>query len=319
MPRMQKYRGHYLIGIDGDDLNFLPSKDLLENNYRGFSTVNNQETHYLKMYLTKAVDLLSGTVLNFDYSSTQDEIGMACGMISSLPAGSIAIYDRLYLSSILIETHASCGSLFLARCKTGATFKEIMGFCKDKKKRSHFEYQTNTGEIVTINLIKIKNPKKKGEYIILATNIDTTDWDSDEIANVYTLRWDCETANRDSTSSLKMDQWHSSFLNGILQEIYTHFIMFNTSKITIFENGGYEINLKNNITKKSNFKLIFSMMVSLLPKVLKGKVRTISTDIKIWIKRTIEKRKRLKRHYDRVIKKKGRLFPLKSLVKRRAR
>ena len=93
-------------------------------------------------------------------------------------------------------------------------------------------------------------------------------WTSKEVANLYTLRWDCETSNRDSTSTLKIEQWHSEFHNGILQEIYAHLVMVNIARIAIYENGGYRIDLKENKTSKSNFKFIFDIVVELIPEII---------------------------------------------------
>ena len=312
---METYKSYHIVGFDGDDLNLPPTEDILKKGYRGYKIDDEHETHYLKMYLVKCVDLLSNVVLDFRQAIKNDEIGLAIQMLSDLPKKTIAIYDRLYFSARIIDAHVKSDLFFIARCKSGTTFKEVVEFYHSKKWRSFFYYcDKKTQTKIKINLIKIKNPKNR-ETIVVATNIDVSGWTNEEITTLYTLRWDCETNNRDSTSTLKLDQWHSTFFNGIMQEIYVHLIMMNITKITIFQEGGYKIDLKKNETKKANFKFIFYVIFDLIPEIVKNKIAPVVKEIQDEIKKTIEKRKRLSRNYPRQTKKKGKFYKNASLVK----
>ncbi len=315
---MKTYKGYHVVGFDGDDLNLPPTEDILKNDYQGYKIDNEHETHYLKMYLVKCIDLLSNVVLDFKQAAKNDEIGLAIEMLSDLPKRTIALYDRLYFSSRMISAHIKNEIFFLARCKSGSTFKEVVEFYRSSKRRSFFYYYSKESEsIIKINLIKIKNPKTK-ESIVIATNIDVSEWTNKEITNLYTLRWDCETNNRDSTSTLKLDQWHSKFFNGIMQEIYVHLIMMNISKITIFQEGGYEIDLEKDETRKANFKFIFYVIFDLIPDIIKNKTKSVIEELKKEIKKTIEKRTRLSRSYPRQLKKRAKSYANASLVKIRS-
>ena len=311
---MGRYKGYHVVGFDGDDLNLPPSVDILEQGYRGFSIGKNHETHYLKMYLVKCVDLLSNVVLDFRQSTVNDEIGLAVQMFSDLPKKTIAIFDRLYLSNRLIDAHVKSRTYFIGRCKSGGTYTDITEFYHSNKTRSFFYYGVDKFKI---NLIKIKNPKN-GEAIVVATNLDVSNWTNVEITNLYTLRWDCETNNRDSTSTLKVDQWHSKFFNGIMQEFYVHLIMMNISKITIFQEGGYRIDLEKNETNKANFKYIFTVIFNQFGKVLINKIQSAMEVIRYEINKTIEKRKRLSRSYPRQIRKGEKAFKNAGVVKKRS-
>ncbi len=315
---MKTYKGYHVVGFDGDDLNLPPTEDILKNDYQGYKIDNEHETHYLKMYLVKCIDLLSNVVLDFKQAAKNDEIGLAIEMLSDLPRRTIALYDRLYFSSRMISAHIKNEIFFIARCKSGSTFKEVVEFYHSSKRRSFFYYYSKESEsIIKINLIKIKNPKTK-ESIVVATNIDVSEWTNKEITNLYTLRWDCETNNRDSTSTLKLDQWHSKFFNGIMQEIYVHLIMMNISKITIFQEGGYEIDLEKDETRKANFKFIFYVIFDLIPDIIKNKTKSVIEELKKEIKKTIEKRTRLSRSYPRQLKKRAKSYANASLVKIRS-
>lgn len=311
IPKMSKYKGYHIVGIDGDMYDLPPSDDILKNGYRGYPVKDNKETHTLKMYVVRCVDLLSSTVINISLSHINDEIGMALKMIPELPKGSLAIYDRLYLSKIIIEQHFEHEINFLARCKRGSTFKEIEEFYSSNLRRSFFVYNG-----IVINLIKVKNPN--GEDIVLATNIEIKNWTNKELANLYSLRWDCETSNRDSTSTLKLEDWHTTFYNGILQELYVHLILMNLTKISIFKLGGYKIDLEKNETYKTNFKLIFLVMIDIIPDILNNKFIKSFKRLSSAIKGNIEKRIRLSRSYPREVKRKGKLYKNSSLVNRRS-
>jgi len=327
VSEMKSYKGYHIVGMDGDEYDIRPTQDMLENGYRGYAVgkddqkngQNQMETHYVKMYVVRCVDLLSGVIINFKESIKNDEIGKAVEIIKSLPSKTISIFDRLYLSKRLIESCVENSTFFLARCKSGTTFKEVSNFYKSSKRRDHFIYTTKYGEQIKINLVKVVNPnsKEKDHFTVVATNVDIRDWTSKELVNLYTLRWDCETSNRDSSSTLKIEQWHSEFYNGILQEIYAHLIMVNITKITIFKNGGYKIDLEENETSKSNFKYIFDIVVGLIPQIIKNKVRAFIKNVKMDILKSIEKRKRLSRAYPRQVKKKGKQYKNASLVPKR--
>lgn len=310
MPTMKRYKDYHIVGIDGDEFNLPPTNDILKEGYKGYPVGEDEETHYLKMYVVKCVDLMSNVVLNFKNSHFNDEIHFAIEMLHELPKKTIAIFDRLYLSKKLIEAHAQNGIIFLARCKTGSTFSEIVEFYKSNKRRSFFLYNG-----IKINLIKKINAT--GKVIILATNLDISDWTNKELENLYTLRWDTESNNRDMTCTLQIEQWHSKFFNGIMQEIYVNLIMMNITKITIYSEGGYKINLEKNETIKSNFKFMFTIITDLLPNLINNEIKKHIKKIRYHISKTIEKRFRLVRSYPRVIKKRGKTYKNATLVQRR--
>jgi hypothetical protein len=318
--KMTTYKGYHLIGFDGDDLNLPRTRDLQETGYKGFSIDKEHETHYLKMYLVKCVDLLSNTVLDFRQSTKNDEIGLAVEIIltfsRSFASKTIAIFDRLYFSKRLIEAHMESGLVFIARCKKGKTFKEVVEFYHSSKRRTSYRYyDKKSKKFIKINLVKIINPKTK-KPIVVATNLDIKNWMNKEILNLYTLRWDCETSNRDSTATMKMDQWHSIFFNGIMQEIYVHLILMNITKMTIFLEGGYNVDLDKNTTTKANFKFILSIIFDLIPKIIKKKMDLVLRDIRAQIKRSSENRKRLFRSAPRETKRRGKSYKNSSVVKK---
>ena len=307
---MKRYKGYHIFAMDGDMYDLPPSEDVLNHNYKGYPVGDDTETHFLKMYVVRCIDIFSSAVIGISYSEINDEIGQAINILKDLPKKSIILFDRLYLSKRLIEAHTENGLNFLARCKKGATFKEIIEFYASNKRRSFFILNG-----VLINLVKIKNPR--GEDIVLAANFDISSWTNKELSNLYSLRWDCETSNRDSTSTLKLEQWHTTFFNGILQELYVHLTMMNLTKMSIFLEGGYKIDLDKNETRKSNFKFIYSLIIDMIPSLILGISEKAFLRLKELIKKTVERRKRLFRFFPREVKKRGKQYTNASLVPRR--
>ena len=59
-PLRKTFHGFYIYAIDGDQLALPRSKDLLKEGYCGYPCPNEMETHFLRMYLSHAYDVLSG-------------------------------------------------------------------------------------------------------------------------------------------------------------------------------------------------------------------------------------------------------------------
>ncbi len=102
-----------------------------------------------------------------------------------------------------------------------------------------------------------------------------------------------------------------------MQEIYAHYILINITRITIFQEGGYLIDLKKNETRKTNFKFIFYEIFNHLHLLFKNIWKDALTLIRVSIRRTMEKRKRLSRKYPRQVKRKGKVYKNASVIKRR--
>ena len=217
---------------------------------------------------------------------------------------------RLYLSKDIIKAHLQANNFFIARCKGGGTFSNIMRLMNGEKWCSRMIV-----EGVEIHLYKYRNPKTK-EVSIIATNLAHATFSKKDMVCLYARRWEVETAFRDFTSTMKMEQWHSKSFNGILQELYAHFWLFNYTKIQMDLNGSKnscDELVKRDYTK-SNFKLILSFVVESIPSLVKGLYEQFYRQVQILIKRTREKRRHFKRQYPRTLKKAQNSFKNNSLV-----
>ena len=160
----------------------------------------------------------------------------------------------------------------------------------------------------TIHLIKIKNVKT-GEEAIFATNLPQENVTTHKIKELYRLRWGAETSFAELTSTLKLEQWHSKFENGILQELYALFWITNYTKILLFSEGPQKTQkpLKR-AYKKPNFKLLFNFVAKCMPKITQQLQRFIER-IRELIRVSTEKRKARSRSYPREIKSPASPYP----------
>jgi hypothetical protein len=112
------YKGYHLTAIDGDQLLIERMLDAISLGYRGQKCGKNLETFGMKMYLTLAVDMISGAPLAITTDSNQNELRSGLEstkkVISLYNVGSIDnhskskhifTYDRLYFCRDFIELH----------------------------------------------------------------------------------------------------------------------------------------------------------------------------------------------------------------------
>ena len=308
---LKTYQGFHLVGIDGDEYSLSATGDALEQGYRGRGAPEDKETYYPRMYVVKAIHLLSGVICGFYHANTCNEILGALGILENLPQKIIAVYDRLYLSKDLLQAHQVHGSYFIFRCKVGSTFKEIVNFAA-----SHMRTADVVLDGVSVRLIKIKNPKT-GKDLVFATNLPKKNWSKKKIEQIYQLRWECETSNRDHTLSINMESLHSKSINGVLQELYASFILNNMLRLEAHENGGFEVSPDTPITKKVNFKFLVEMSFDWLEKIWFEKIEEFVNLMKNLVTKNISKRKRMSRWYEREIKGCRKSYKNSALVVRR--
>lgn len=324
------HKGLFIYAVDGDQLDLPASSDVTSAGYRGYPCSKNRETHYPKMYTVQVLDLLNTVVHDFRYSHEQNEAHCARELALGFEKNSLAIYDRLHCGYPLFLAHAKAGNHFLVRARTnGRCSKVIDDFCASKKRaakvlwRPNHHTQTSFAKGLEnpplwVRLIKVRNPRSK-EVIVFVTNLPSTLFSHQEIAKLYQRRWDIETSFRDLTQTLKMNQWHSTKINGILQEIFALLWIVNQVRMymTLMRHDGPSCFLKVDY-KKSNFKLCLGLVMRHLELLIKRKFKALRSILEFWLRRTMEKRKHLARYYPRVVRHRGREYKHTNLVPRRS-
>jgi hypothetical protein len=303
-----KYKGFKISAVDGDQY-YLPRTDDLESNeYKGHSCENSRETYYLKMYVSLVVDCITGVPVNFFYSNSLNENEIAEKQyIPSTKKDEISIYDRLYLSEELINAHYSANSYFIARTKIKSTFKCIDEFCNGELNSVDVTINRHNVRLIKVNY--------NDSIYTFCTNIPKEIMSDEEISTLYRYRWEVETCNKSLTHIMKIEQFHTGFLNGILQEIYTSLWLNAFIKIIISSQTNMEKDFYNKIYKRSNFKLLFVKMVSIFWKFLFGNKDEFIINITKLVLNYRETRKRYSRSYPRETKQSDKnKYPRRSTI-----
>lgn len=247
------------------------------------------------MFICHAYDVLSSVTKDIRFSPYNDEISHAKNMVKGFGRNSLALYDRLYISTKMILAHHQAGNYFLMRAKR-ENFKEIEAYyqCHCQKP------VTVIIRGITVRLFKAINPKT-GKKDVFVTNLPWTWLHASVIQRLYQRRWEVETSFKDLASTMKMEQWHSKTLNGILQELFASLWLMNFTRIQIAKKSK-----KPKITlcdqyEKPNFKLILDWVKTKLKRIFNKAIGALR-DLKKLIKISTEKRVHYERAFPRQIK-----------------
>jgi len=311
-PHRRTWKGLHVYATDGDQYELPRTQDVLEKGYRGYPCANDSETHYPHMYVVHCYDVLGGVTKAFRFSNQNQEQAHALEIAANLEPDSLTLYDRLFFSKDLMRSHQLSGSFFLARLKRGGIgLPEIIDFSNSNKRNFSFNF-----EGIQIHLVKVVNPRN-GDATLFATNLPRDRFKNKEIADLYALRWEVETSNRDMSHTLKVEQWHSHSINGILQEIFMALWLANSARIQMAMDYNKTCKLSSLFSyAKSNFKLILSFIVDSLDDLIRRRYHRIRRRIRYLLKISSESRGRRTRSYPRVTKKSRKAYPSASTIPR---
>lgn len=314
-PYRKTWRKLRVYGTDGDQYRLPASQDVLDAGYRGYPCKDEQETHYPRMYVVHCCDLISGVTKEFRYSNKNEEIQFALEIATTLESKSVTLYDRLFFSRALSAAHGASKSYYFARCKSGETvLAEIQEFEKSKSKKKSVIIDERE-----VTFLKIRNPKSE-EVSIFATNLPPKYLKKKKVKELYCLRWGVETVHRDLSETMKIENWHSTKINGIQQEIYAMLWATNQARIQIARviKKRESISPENRVYASINFKAVMVFLAENFITFAKTRSRKILTNLTHLMNRTKEIRERLSREAPKVIKYEHKKFPSASLTPRRS-
>jgi hypothetical protein len=315
------YRGYFINAVDGSDLDLPASDKVLSAGYRGAPWSKEYETHYPKMQVVHAYDVLNGTVSVFKQSFKMSETALTKELAQGFGKKSLTIYDRLYCGYPTFKSHMDAGNLFLIRATTSGSrltlcIQDFLASTAVDKIVRWKPQKLREDEALNIRLIKIRHPKTK-RLEVFATNAPKDMFSRLELGQLYLKRWEVESSLKDLVSTLKMDQWHSTKINGILQEIFCLLWIANAVKMKIF--NSVEGDVLGITYCKSNFKMCIRLVAQNIKLLIKGRQQTFYEIIDYWIRKTRETRKHRSRKYPRVVRIYGTGFNVANKVLRSSR
>lgn len=286
------YRGYRIFAVDGTDVN-CPRNPESENFMRNSKCT----TGYNLMHMNALYDLMNKTyvdVITQPYK-VNDEQGALVDMLrrNTFQGKNILTADRGYESYNVIATLIEAENLdFVIRLKHGSgamyhvqqlpmieldvdvfisitttqtkedklhkrryiqTMRNKDKIYSDKTNKSRWDHPSPYDMTIRIVRVLLDN----GEYETLATSLPREEFSTEDIKDIYHIRWGIETAFRDLKYTLGLKYLHSKKDDSILQEIYSTLIMYNyCSRIA----GSVEI---QQISKRKHmYKVNFSMAVT---------------------------------------------------------
>jgi len=301
------YQGLKVYAVDGLQLHLPRTKDLTKHGYRGRAVSHYLDSYGLRMYLCHAYDVLSGVTKDLRFSPWNDEIAHAKNMVKHFGRQSLAMYDRLYISTKMLHAHRRAGNYFLMRAKRGS-FREIEAYYQSHSQRPHKTLIAG----VPVRLFKAVNPRT-GKKDVFVTNLPWRWLSAGLIQRLYRCRWECETSFKDLCDTMKMEQWHSKSLNGILQELYATFWLKNFARIQIAKKSRKPKITMCDQYEKPNFKLILDWMKTKLKRLLNRNLGVLR-DLRKLIKLSTEKRVHYERSYPRQLKCAASPYPYNNTI-----
>lgn len=295
------FDGLRVFAIDGQQMQLQRTKDIVKQGYNGRCVGPYKETYLPRGFLVAVYDVINGVCAGLTFNPTLNEQADARHLLKNLPSKALFIYDRLYLSRKMIEAHIAHGSNFLFRCRKNAK-KEIMEFFNLKKLKGSFEFEGKT-----IYLVRIKHPVT-GKQSIFATDLPEHLRKASVLSSLYRSRWEIELFFRDSTATLRTEEWHSKTINGNLQEIYTAFWFLNLVRIAGNEACQNVMNPEETTYKKPNFKLFIHYVCRCFNELWTKFYRVLG-HLESLSKANTQRRTRFKRSYERHLKKPRSPYP----------
>ncbi len=250
---VKTYKGYVLTGIDGSDFEVPNTKNSREK-YNG-----KQQTQCARVTVSTCYDLLNHYTLDtivehYDYSETE----MAKKHYETINKEqllgnfkSIRIMDRNYRNLSNIYHYIKNDDKFLIRIAVSVYEKENQSM-KSNDEIIEIKYEYNraryykdtdpelyeylsSGNIIKVRCVKVE--LETGEIEILLTNLETEKFTSDEIKELYNLRWQIEINYRHLKNDLKIENITSSKEVLIKQDIYSQVLVSNMLQAFINENN----------------------------------------------------------------------------------
>ncbi len=306
------FNGLKIFAIDGHQLVLPYTKDIYDAGYSGRYLEGESETYLLRAYMSHCYDVLTGITAGVTFSPLLNEHRDRKILLNNVPDGSLVLYDRSYFSTELVASHAGRDKVyFLARCKR--TSREVEDFFADDERIS----ASTRRYARRVYFFKVFHPETN-EVTVFATDLPET-WHRVELfIRLYRTRWEIETEQRDITKTVKLEQWHSTSINGILQEFYATMWLVNAVRVAMALAGAKSVSPIDDIYEKANFKLCFNFFVKRLSQWLEAPAALI-VKLAAIVRRSTEKRQHHSRFYPRVLKSPESAFARNNTVESRAR
>ena len=274
-PDYATYNGYLVIAADGSSINIPTTPETLEL----FGTSSRKNTKpQAAVGLACLYDVMNRMIIESDCNRCKfDEMTVAEAQIDRLPntIGTkqpfIVIMDRGYPSTAAFIRMINKNIYFLARLKKSdykkeqASLKsndEWIDITLDKSRIRHYEGTEMAEEMRRLGKLHLRMLKiclSDDNYEVLLTNLPTKEFCTEQLAELYHMRWSIETAYETLKSRLQIENFTGIKVPLLLQDIYSTIYVSNLAEDIILE-AQQELDEKN---KKYKHKMEINQTVSI--------------------------------------------------------
>ena len=268
------YKGHLILAADGLDINIPTTAETLE--LYGSASRNNTKPQ-AQIGLGCIYDVMNRMILESDCNKVKfDEMRLAEKQLERIPEAIgnipfIIIMDRGYPSTPAFIHMMDKGIKFIVRLKSSDYKKEQSSLSEndqlvkiklDKSRIRHYEGTIDgerMKELGEISLRMIKIPLENESLEVLATNLSEIEFSTNEIKELYHMRWGIETAYETLKSRLQLENFTGTKAILLLQDIYSTIYLSNLAEDIILD---AERELDQKETEKKH-KMMINQTVSI--------------------------------------------------------
>ena len=228
-----------VFATDGSKFN-LPATEELRKRFDPDSGLeNNGKGHYPQCLVSTLYDVLrrlpiARTVVGINGSEREE----MKNLLPFVPVNSVWMFDRGYPAyETILHLNQHYSGYWLFRCPASGTFSAVERFIKSGKQEDTIYINPSNSFMskVSFNQRKKLNPLKiriirlespDGTLSVLLTNLfGRNKFKSEQIQDLYYIRWKIEEYYRDEKVTFQIEKFHSKTENGIMQEFYSAMIM----------------------------------------------------------------------------------------------
>ncbi|MBI9015182.1 MAG: IS4 family transposase [Clostridiales bacterium] len=270
---LTQLNNYYVFAIDGSDVS-LPATDETRDIYGHYRNQHGESENTVLSSISTLYDCINELFLDIrinpykfsEKSSASDHMNCIKQMMP-IGADYLTIFDRGYASIRLIDQMITSKQNFLIRLP-GFAFKreqqllttlepdQWIDICYDNKRanqyRTEFEFHEkllNTTYHLRFVRLLYHDDKGNEHTNVFITNISKEIFPTEEIYNLYHLRWNIETSYRSLKSQIGMENFSGLRDRLIRQDIYAAAFVHNNISMIIAENT-----TQNSETEKKHHK-----------------------------------------------------------------
>lgn len=258
------WKGYRVFGGDGSTLT-LPREGDLPEFFGDFFE------HRCLARVFQYTELLSGLVVSGEISPYKiSENSMAHSHLEPLvkemvafgQSNQIYVYDRGFPSHEFAFRHIQLGVDFLFRLPI--KFNPIIDKLVEEKKETDFELAFDRGDFKYTGRVVIRY-LSSGKPLMLLTSLRNKDnFSSEEIVELYSLRWRCEEAYKFQKMTLQLENFSGKSVHAVLQEFWSTIVLAFTMGVMCNEQEEEDKSNPKLAKTKINRSVVFA---SLKPKL----------------------------------------------------